>query len=71
MYRPSGPHTIWVPLGRMSWGWIGAATRTGGAWILDPPSGGAHTTINPRGTKTIRFPEWIHGVGPGGDYSWV
>jgi hypothetical protein len=28
MYRPSGPESIWVPLGVLPWGWGGTATRT-------------------------------------------
>lgn len=61
MYRPSGPESIWIPLGNLAWNW-GASTQ----WTADPglfrqgwqaPANPVWTP-NPTGAVSSEFPTW-------------
>jgi hypothetical protein len=71
MYRPNGNDSIWVALGRLDWGWSGAAHRIGEL----PDEGdeddplqrqrhhwagpfGAQWTTNPAGAASNDLPQW-------------
>lgn len=57
MYKPNGAGSIWVPLGKLDWGWSGSATSSdgGGTWT----GSGSHTATNPSGAKTDEFVTWV------------
>jgi len=58
MYKPSGADSIWVPIGKLTWGWSGKASSTDGGttWRKDS---GAHDATNPSGALTREFAEWV------------
>jgi hypothetical protein len=56
MFKPRGD-AIWVPLGKLDWGWNGMATSTdnGDTWAK---KSGDHRVNNPTGVPTNEFPMW-------------
>ena len=59
MYKSDEPGSIWVTLGKLDWGWKGAAkTDTNGVWSLDPafPADSSH---DPAGVDSTELPpQW-------------
>ena len=57
MFRPISTDRIWVPLGKLEWGWAGVAESTdgGNTWSLTT---GAPDASDPSGSTTTEFPEW-------------
>lgn len=66
MYRPSPQDSdnIWVPVGRLVWGFVATAESNDAGTTWTKTAGG-HTIPNPNGFATTLFPEWPD------KYSWV
>lgn len=67
MYRPRGPESIWVPIGKLDWFWRGTASRTGNPIInhgWTGPTDAASSTA-PGGAPSVTFPQWGQVLFPG------
>lgn len=68
MYRPSGPQSIWVPLGNVSWHWKGKTVRTNfntdDILLRDGWTNPTETdwSVNPMGQASSVFPEWTTAI---------
>jgi hypothetical protein len=69
MFQPSASGSIWVPLGKLQWGWSGVAESADGGSTWNKTSG-SYDTSNPSGSSTTESPEWTN-TATGSNPPWV
>ena len=54
LYSPNAPHSIDVPIQKVSWSWSGSVTLQNGQWVTS----GLNNATNPSGVNINSEPEW-------------
>jgi hypothetical protein len=60
MYKQAGINSVFVPVGRLQWGWFGSTLKIGETW--SPTELTATHVANPKGFSSDEIPEWENNI---------